>query len=632
MTNSNYRPEIDGLRAIAVASVVSYHAGFGPAVGYAGVDVFFVISGYLITWLLVAEWRQTGHIDLAAFYARRVRRILPAAGVVIVATVLFSRFLLPLAAQENVNRSAVSSALFFANVFFMQNSGGYFDGPSAEMPLLHLWSLAVEEQFYLIWPLFLIFLLGWRARASRTIIAISILASLILAEALIRTYPDMAFYQMPARFWELAVGGFVAFGTKEGGAKQYIVLCGLCLVGLGLAFDAQHFPGLGALPAVAGTAAVLWVIHRNGDLGRTGAWLRIGPINFLGRISYSLYLWHWPLLALYRATSVDVSKPGCAMLCVIAFVLATLTYRYIETPCRQLSITMRGARTLAIGITASLSLASIIAFYNAAIPQESPASAVAALPVKPDPATAAENDHAPYRYRCTISPISPPTRFPTDGCESVPGITPTVAILGDSYAAAWQPLAWDIAREMGSSAVDYSRSGCPIFLTRFDDGKPVQDAKCHEFNLNAVKKISGFDTVVLSTRWDARPLDVDKEGIRSTLEAISPKVRRIFLLGPSPVLHERAPKCIRANRLDACAITRAEFDSTSAPTRTFLRTLVAQYKNVEYVELGDFLCTALECGVTKDGVVLYTDDSHVSYTAAKKFAANYTAKKKLQQR
>jgi len=214
VASSNYRPEIDGLRAIAVASVVLYHAGLGPAAGFAGVDVFFVISGYLITWLLVMEWRNGGHIDLAGFYARRVRRILPAAGTVIVATVLLSRLLLPLAAQENVNRSAASSALFIANVFFMQNSGGYFDGPSAEMPLLHLWSLAVEEQFYLVWPLFLMLLLGLRARAARTIVALSILASLVLAETLMRTYPDAAFYQMPARFWELAAGGFIAFGTR----------------------------------------------------------------------------------------------------------------------------------------------------------------------------------------------------------------------------------------------------------------------------------------------------------------------------------------------------------------------------------------------------------------------------------
>jgi peptidoglycan/LPS O-acetylase OafA/YrhL len=628
VSGSKYRPEIDGLRAIAVASVVLYHAGFGPAAGFAGVDVFFVISGYLITWLLATEWRDTGHIDLVGFYARRVRRILPAAGVVIVATVALSSFLLPFPAQENVNRSAVASALFFANVFFLQNSGGYFDGPSGEMPLLHLWSLAVEEQFYLVWPLFLILMLRLRARASRAIMALSILASLMLAEGLIRTYPDMAFYQMPARFWELAFGGFVALGTREGGAKQYVAFCGLGLIGIGLAFEAKHFPGLGALPAVAGTAAALWVIHRNGDLGKLGAWLRVGPINFLGRISYSLYLWHWPLLALYRATSVGVDKSAALALCGVAIVLATLTYRYIETPCRKLSLSGRGIRPLAIGATASISLALIIALVNAEIPQQLPATTTSAAPSRPDPATAAENDHPPARYQCDISPVAPATHFPAAGCESVPGVTPTVAILGDSYASSWQPLAWSIAEKMHTSAINYSRSGCPIFLTRFDDGKPVRDATCHEFNLNVMERIGSFDTVVLATRWDARSLDVDKEGIRSTLEALSPKVRQIFLLGPSPVLRDQAPKCIRVNQLDACAITRKEFDHASAPTRALLKSLVAQYKNVEYVELGDFLCTVKECGVVKEGIVLYTDQSHVSFTAAKKFAADYTAKRK----
>ena len=634
LNNKEYRPEIDGLRAIAILSVVLYHAGVGPVSGFAGVDVFFVISGYLITWLLVQEKQEHGKIDLLGFYARRVRRIMPAAVVVIVATVALSHLLLPDAAREQVSRSAISGIFFFANLFFLHHSGGYFDTPSAELPLIHLWSLSVEEQFYLIWPLILIAITRLQAKAGKVVIIALMLTSFAFAEYLLATAPEGAFYAMPARFWELAFGSFVAFLPAQASGRKHLALVALAAIAIGLAIPLTHFPAGGAAPVVLGTAALIWMIHRGENLGLVGACLRCKPINLLGRISYSLYLWHWPLLALYHASSVGVTVRGCLLLCACAVILSVFSYRYIEMPFRSLTVHGRRALFLIVGGVLSMCLALVIT----AIDKVTTSPAVQAglttgnvrtpSPKVMDYATTVENDKIPYRYRCSISEVYPPDYFPPSTCASQPDVTPRVGMLGDSFATAWQPIAWEIAESKGLSAIDYSRTACPAFLGAIDDGKPLKDARCQAFNQNAVAHVKGFDTIVIATRWDARPLKVDEDGIRTMLEALAPTVGKIYLLGPSPTLHDTVPKCIRANDLDACALSRIEFESKVAPLRAFLISLSTRFNNVEYVELSDFLCTRKECPAIKDGVALYNDAAHVSYTAARKFSAEFVKGKK----
>lgn len=209
-----YRSEIDGLRAIAVTAVVLYHAGAHPAAGFVGVDVFFTISGYLITALLVQEYSCSGRIDFFAFYARRVRRIFPAAAVLVLVVLGIAYQLLPSADLAHTAKSASAAALFCANFFFQATTGGYFDAAAEAMPLLHLWSLAVEEQFYLVWPLLLLALLRQQRVSLLPILVALGLASLGLAEWLMGSNVEAAFYQMPARFWELAAGGAVAITAK----------------------------------------------------------------------------------------------------------------------------------------------------------------------------------------------------------------------------------------------------------------------------------------------------------------------------------------------------------------------------------------------------------------------------------
>ncbi len=652
MTHQPYRREIDGLRAVAVLAVVLYHAGAGPATGFAGVDVFFVISGYLITWLLLREHAAGGRIDLAGFYGRRARRILPAVSAVVVATLYFSRLSLTPEAQGNTLRSAISGILFYANVFFLNNSGGYFDAPSEEMPLLHLWSLAVEEQFYLLWPLLIVFLLRLRAGLTRrafvlpAALAVLAIASIVFAEYQIRVHPEAAYFLMPARFWELAAGGLVAAtaagkagtaGKPESGdllgnhrghylgnhrghyPGNYFGIIGLAAIAAGLALPAAHFPGIGALPVVAGAALLLWLVHREQSLGIAGTFLRFAPLSYIGRISYSLYLWHWPLLAIYRATNVGVTTANCLVLCGIAVMLAALSHRYIETPFRSALPAMRKGRVVALGTAASacLALALFACDRFAVHPGDNMRDA--------DHATQVENDLTPFRAGCKLSPIDPPDKFPPAGCESVRGVSPEVAIWGDSFGTAWQPLAWAIARQAGLSAADYTRYTCPAFLNDFADKNHSREVICRAFNTNVVAKVKGYDTLIIGTRWDFRPLADDEAGLRATLAAVAPRVRKVILIGPSPVMRELVPKCIRANDLGACAISRSEFHRQSEPTRAMLKSLASQYPNVEYLELEDLFCSQSTCSPVKDGLTLYYDDRHVSYSAAQKLAADYVA-------
>ncbi|HPE61742.1 MAG: acyltransferase [Thiothrix sp.] len=333
-----YRKEIDGLRALAVVPVVLFHAGIpGFDGGFVGVDVFFVISGYLITTLLL-EALQQGNFSLVTFYERRARRILPVLLLVVLACLLPAWWLLLPHELVDFGRSMVAVALFVSNVLFWQDSG-YF-APDAElMPLLHTWSLAVEEQFYLLFPLLL--LAGWRLGRERLagLLGILGLLSLGLAELGWRFAPDANFYLLPGRAWELLAGAGCAFypGFRPvAGRVSTAWLAGVGLVlllgAVGLFDRGLPFPGLYALVPVAGT--VLLILYARSDQG-VGRVLASPILAGIGLISYSAYLWHQPLLVFTRMLWLDAG-PGLLLVAVLlAFGLAWLSWRLVERPFRD---------------------------------------------------------------------------------------------------------------------------------------------------------------------------------------------------------------------------------------------------------------------------------------------------------
>ena len=348
--NFSYRPEIDGLRALAVIAVIMFHAKIALSGGYLGVDVFFVISGYLITSLIIKEL-QKGTFTFVAFWERRIRRIVPATSVMVVAVIVAGWFLLLPNEYVALGKSAMAFAAIVANIYFFQNTSGYFAN-GEEMPLLHTWSLAVEEQFYLIMPLFLVVafnLSAPRGRLLLPIVMLSMFGSLAASIYAVAVFPGAAFYFLPSRAWELLIGSILAlipagWILSNRLARETITYAGLtCIVAPCLFYTKDTpFPGLAAVVPCAGTAAIIWAntIGSSGmSLTSAGALLAWRPLVFLGLISYSLYLWHWPLLVFTNYWSLGplslISRLG---LLVLALLLAILSWRFVETPIRHRAI------------------------------------------------------------------------------------------------------------------------------------------------------------------------------------------------------------------------------------------------------------------------------------------------------
>lgn len=612
-----YRPEIDGLRAIAVLAVILFHAGIELTAGYVGVDIFFVISGYLITSILLGEWRMHGRIDLVSFYARRIRRLLPALFLVVIATLAASMFLLsPFGEQRRVAQSAAASFLFVANFFFQFTTGGYFDPNADRLPLMHIWSLGVEEQFYLIWPALIIIVMSRWPRRLVAVISVGIVLSLALAEVLLASAPFAAFYQMPARFWELAAGCLIAAAPSvHTRHASRLATAGLGLVVTSAFVHIAHFPGLGSVPAVAGASMLICAVHWEGDLGFAGRILRWKPLLFIGVISYSLYLWHWPLLVFAHAVNVEpLSLPMRLALVFAAIIVAWLSFRFVEQPLRRPDGS--SSRQLVIaGTAASFAVALVVLLSGNALDRVAPPQ---------DLASRTRTDFPVTRSYCHLRGDQANDEYSANACTSSSLQSPRVAIWGDSHALAWQGFAWMLAQQEGRAAIEYTRDACAPALD-YDNGKrSLESGRCRAFNAMVMEKIKGIDTVVLTASWPLGSSNsLFNDQFARTVAAVARSVRHVIILGPTPTLRASVPDCIASGKLDACALSRTEFARDTDPVKKFLETLAEKNDNVTYVDLADFFCSSTSCPPLKDGYGLYWDDNHVSSTAVRNFSKTY---------
>jgi peptidoglycan/LPS O-acetylase OafA/YrhL len=372
-SHDGFRPDIEGLRGVAVLIVVLFHASLAGVIGgFVGVDVFFVISGFLITGLLLREHERTGRIAFLAFYARRARRLLPAAVVVLVATLVAALNLAAPLDRPAVGLDGAAAALSIGNIRFALASGDYFANIAGPSPFLHFWSLAVEEQFYLIWPaLILLAARGLHARRRLVVALIAVVGASFAANVLLTDLAaNWAFYSLPTRAWELGLGGLAALvagsrlGTRLPGPLTTVgAWLGLAAIGAAmLTFDPSlAYPGLAALVPALGTAALL-----AGGIRRFGpsALLAAAPLRFVGRISYSLYLVHWPILVLAPlAAGGPVDEIGRVGLVGLSTVVAVALWAMIETPFRRPlpRIVAPPARTISVGLAALLAVVVVAA-------------------------------------------------------------------------------------------------------------------------------------------------------------------------------------------------------------------------------------------------------------------------------
>ncbi|MFM7179945.1 MAG: acyltransferase family protein [Verrucomicrobiales bacterium] len=360
--NFRYRPEIDGLRALAVTSVVLYHAGLGVSGGFIGVDVFFVISGFLISSLILKDL-ENGVFHFSEFWERRARRILPAATVLVLTVLLAGWFLFPPADYASLGRSAVWQALFGANIHFWRETG-YFQGAAEEKPLLHTWSLAVEEQFYMVVPFVLFLLFRFRhfrsSYALMSIVGIGLLGSLALSVVGVGKFASATFYLLPTRAWELLCGTLVAILPRgqvfvSGKARSWVAFAalGMILVPCWLYDKTTPFPGLAALPPCVGTAVFIWLCKPGSSgepLPLAARMLASRPVVFVGLVSYSWYLWHWPVFAFHKYW--ELQPPSLAerlWMTGLGFVCAVVSWKYVETPFRTRSLCVRRGPMLLAG-------------------------------------------------------------------------------------------------------------------------------------------------------------------------------------------------------------------------------------------------------------------------------------------
>ena len=381
--SSKYRPDVDGLRALAILPVLLFHASLGCPGGFVGVDVFFVISGYLISSLILKELGD-GTFSLITFWERRIRRILPALTAVVLATLVAGWFLFLPDDFASVGKSVVAQATLLSNYFFYRQAG-YFEAGSETKPLLHTWSLAVEEQFYLLFPLLLIFLARSRwlslSKATACLAAVSFALSIIGSH----THEWATFYLLPARAWELLLGSLLAmergrFAASPGGlARETSGWLGILLIGGPIFFydGNTRFPGLAAVPPCLGAALIIFSSESKPSL--VGRILAFQPVVFIGLISYSLYLWHWPALVFSKYLAREEQSVGLrAGLLLASTVLAILSWKYVETPFRKRWILQRRSQIFGF---AGLAMATLLMLgfrvdHGGGFPSRVPANAL----------------------------------------------------------------------------------------------------------------------------------------------------------------------------------------------------------------------------------------------------------------
>jgi len=682
--HSDFRPDIEGLRAVAVLAVVLFHAGVpGIAGGFVGVDVFFVVSGFLITGLLWRDVTATGTVRMARFYGARARRLLPAGTLVLVVTAIGAAMLLPpLQAREDLG-DGIAGALYVGNYRFAARGTDYLaaDAPS---PFQHYWSLGVEEQFYLLWPA-LIVGTAWLVRRGRRrdgvrtapsvtpyvlVLALVAAASVAVSLSWTRTLPPWAFFSLPSRAWELALGGLVALSVPLwrrlpaplaaaagwGGLALIVLAC----VRLGAT---TPYPGTAALLPVLGTALVIGAGCAAAPRLGVGRALSLSPMRAVGRLSYSWYLWHWPLLILAPALlGHDLGLPGRLITVAVAAALAVLTLRLVENPVR-FAAALRGsaARSLAVGgaATAVAVCACLVLLMLRPVPvghgDAATALAVTAAP-QPQAATADPNDAAVQELTAQVqaavaasaglgavpsnlsptladAPASKPEVF-LDGCvrswlevgqdECASGdiaSATTVALVGDSHAAMWSPALEPVAEQRHWRLETLGKVTCPLLdlpLTSPYLGREYTE--CEQWRGEVVARLQAerprLIVLGMSRRYGG-DFGFTMYG-REWLDSLTRMVAQlrttgsnVLVLGPVPDPHGVVPTCLSAHLDDASACTPERAVAMNAAGIAAEAAATAAGGG-RYADLADLFCTADRCPVIVGNDLVFRDDNHLT--------------------
>jgi len=608
-----YRPDIDGLRAIAVLSVLFFHAGLPPfSGGFVGVDIFFVISGYLITGIILADIGK-GRFSIATFYERRIRRIFPALYLTIALTVAGALALFTAVDLERFFESLAWLALFASNFYFADNSG-YFDAAADQNAILQTWSLAIEEQFYVLFPLLLALLHKQRRVDVKWAILGLALASLAVSIYLVDRDARPAFFSTPGRVWELMVGALAALGLYphlHGAAiRSAAAFVGVLAIAgsLVLLTVDTPFPGAYALPACLGTVAIIWA----GACGDTpvNRWLSWRPLVFVGLISYSLYLLHWPILVFakyWNQGDLSIAQTSAAL--GLAFVAAWLSWRFVETPFRKPTKPMPRGHLFAGAI--ALMLAVGIAGIAAAEWQRGRFSTGEKF-IEAEKARALAEP-------CMVRDTQPFADWPAAKCKQA-GNGPAIAVWGDSFAAHYFDAFRRYGRESDRAVTLLAESSCPPIEGLSMPNRPG----CASFNTGAFALLQAErpPLVILSADWivyekkkTAAEMFEDKfELLSATIAKLSANGSRVLVIGPSPVFTAPAAQIASGEQEGMEGAAKASF---SRKFDVYFRELADQGL-IDYFPVYPLFCTASAHCRYRDGTdLMFWDTGHLTERGSK---------------
>ncbi|MGE3178208.1 MAG: acyltransferase family protein [Vicinamibacterales bacterium] len=639
LTPGDHRRDIDGLRGIAVLAVLLFHAEVpGFSGGYAGVDVFFVISGYLITDIITRQL-DAETFSLAAFYERRARRILPALFVVTGCTLAAGWIALMPADYRDLAGAGAAAIGFVANLYYLDHLR-YF-APAAELsPLVHTWSLAVEEQFYIGFPLVVLALTRWCPRRRTSVMAAAFALSFCGAGATVWRAPADAFYLTHLRAWELLAGSLLALRILEPPRRAWVreltaVAAGaLILVPVAVYDRDTLFPGAAALAPVLGTAMVIAV--RDSRVNRA---LMARPLVFAGLISYSLYLWHWPVLAFLRiwTGTLALSAVATAGALATSCALAAASWALVEQPARHARLRRPLVFRAAVGVAVVLLGATAVIRATDGVPDRVAADLRRVA--------AGADDFDTRRYSCFLGHLPDAER-----CRIGRGTHPDSLLWGDSHAAALVPG----LDGMPGAAVFAGRDSCPPLLGVDTFGRDT----CSAFNQRVLDWLdtSGADirTVMLAARWPlyetgrdveggrfrqisvtdhSRPdvhAAVFQRGLERTLAALQARGKRIVLFGPVPEMSFNVPRTfaeqLHLGHEPPEAPTSTRVARRTAGVRAAFATVRRRFR-FELVDVEPVFCRTGRCLPVVDGRAVYSDGDHLSVFAARDMLGPFLAQR-----
>jgi peptidoglycan/LPS O-acetylase OafA/YrhL len=619
--SDGFRLDIEGLRGIAVLLVVLYHSHV-PFItgGYIGVDVFFVISGYLITGLLVKEAEASGSISLSKFYARRARRLLPAAALTLTATIVAGFFIYAPSEQRQLAKTCIATALYCSNIDFARRATEYLAADAAINPFLHTWSLAVEEQFYLVWPILI--LLATRYFRSdkhrRLCLLLGLVAALSFAANIWLTNgaQPWAFFSSPARAWEFALGGIAQFGSRRSYSRVFVaapVLGLLAILACATLFSsATHFPGAAALVPVLGAAAMLHFCYQQDGVN----WLLANPVTqLLGRLSYTWYLWHWPALVL--ASAVWKLTVADRLLCsILTLGLAAVTHRFFENPIRfhpallfrpRLSLGLAGCLTFAgVGI-------SVLFLLNAMHLERTPGQFKFSYAISDWPKTYEDGCHLSY-----ADIDSPSCEFGDTQSNT------SIVLFGDSHAGQWFPALERIALDKRWKLLAFTKSACPAASIQLYDSRLKRDyTECYEWRDRTIQRIIALHpAAVLLGDFAGQYIKGQRmsagqwgDGLRETISRFSRAGLRTLVIHDPPSPNSDVAVCLARtawNHTNTGSCRFARDDTWSAPVALIEANIARSFCQVYVTDLSRKICPGQTCNVVQNGNALYRDQGHLT--------------------